>query len=351
MGRATVVRAAQTLGYEGYPQLRVAAARELALRTTADAPADGTMLGVLRESVARFAARLGHTVSGLTEEVLQEFVAALDDAGRVLVVANGLSSPLGLDLVLRLTSAGRPAELLQDALAQRIAARQLGPDAVCLVVSGSGTNDATLAVMRAAHDGGTPVLAITSFAQSPVAQLADTVLVVPPVNDSFRDELVRTSRAALMLVTEALVEALVARRGDRGRETPGPSRWTSSARRSRSSRRGPRGGCRTWVDRASAPCYSAGSTTVSPRPTATSFMRRSCVTTVMPSEASNVAVPRWMASSERRCCPVLIVEAARTTSSSMSISHSVDSTGTLSARESRSRWRTRDISTCRSLDE
>ncbi|PRZ03867.1 RpiR family transcriptional regulator [Isoptericola sp. CG 20/1183] len=218
VGRATVVRAAQTLGYEGYPQLRVAAARELALRTTADAPADGTMLGVLRESVARFAARLGHTVSGLTEQVLQEFVAALDDAGRVLVVANGLSSPLGLDLVLRLTSAGRPAELLQDALAQRIAARQLGPDAVCLVVSGSGTNDATLAVMRAAHDGGTPVLAITSFAQSPVAQLADTVLVVPPVNDSFRDELVHTSRAALMLVTEALVEALVARRGDRGRD-------------------------------------------------------------------------------------------------------------------------------------
>lgn len=218
VGRATVVRTAQTLGYDGYPQLRVAAARELALRTSADSPADGTMLGVLRESVARFAARLGHTVSGLTEEVLQEFVQRIDDAGRVLVVANGLSSPLGLDLVLRLTSAGRPAELLHDALAQRIAARQLGPEAVCLVVSGSGTNEATLAVMRAAHDGGTPVLAITSFAQSPVAQHADTVLVVPPVNESFQDELMHTSRAALMLVTEALVEALVTRRGDRGRD-------------------------------------------------------------------------------------------------------------------------------------
>lgn len=221
VGRATVVRTAQTLGYEGYPQLRVAAARELALLTSSDDAtnaADGTMLGVLRESVARFAARLGHTVSGLTEEVLQDFVAALDDAGRVLVVANGLSSPLGLDLVLRLTSAGRPVELLQDTLAQRIAARQLGPDAVCLVVSGSGTNDATLAVMRAAHDGGTPVLAITSFAQSPVAQLADTTLVVPPVNESFQDELIHTSRAALMLVIEALVEALVTRRGDRGRD-------------------------------------------------------------------------------------------------------------------------------------
>ncbi|MEG3615284.1 MurR/RpiR family transcriptional regulator [Isoptericola haloaureus] len=218
VGRATVVRAAQTLGYEGYPQLRVAVARELALRPASDDSPDGTMLGAVRESVDRFAARLGHTVAGLTEDGLQEFVRVLDDARRVLVVANGLSSPLGLDLVLRLTSAGRPAELLADALAQRIAARQLGPEAVCLVVSGSGANEATLEVMRAAHDGGTPVVAITSFAQSPVAQLADTVLVVPPVNESFRDELLHTSRAALMLMIEALVEVLVARRGERGRD-------------------------------------------------------------------------------------------------------------------------------------
>ena len=218
VGRATVVRAAQTLGYEGYPQLRVAAARELALRPSSDGSSDGTMLGALRESVDRFAARVEHTLSGLTEEVLQEFVAALDGAGRVLVVANGLSSPLGLDLVLRLTSAGRPAELLHDTLAQRIAARQLGPEAVCLVVSGSGANEATLEVMRAAHDGGTRVLALTSFAQSPVAQAAEVTLVVPPVNESFHDELLHTSRAALMLVTEALVEVLVARRGDRGRD-------------------------------------------------------------------------------------------------------------------------------------
>ncbi|WP_221586082.1 MurR/RpiR family transcriptional regulator [Microbacterium sp. G2-8] len=219
VGRATVVRTAQTLGYDGYPQLRVAVARELALQTSSgDLAADGTMLGTLRAASDRFAARLGHTLSGLTEEALQEFIASLDDAARVLVVANGLSSPLGLDLLLRLNAAGRPAELLNDPLAQRIAARQLGSGSVCLVLSGSGANDETLSVMSAAQQSGSELLAITSFARSPVAHLADTVLIVPPVNDSFRDELVHTSRAALMLVTEALVDALLTRRGERGRD-------------------------------------------------------------------------------------------------------------------------------------
>lgn len=215
VGRASVVRAAQSLGYEGYPQLRVALARELAVGT-APVPADGTLLGAVRGSVERFGARLGHAVSVLTEDTLESFLDAVDGAARVLVLANGLSAPLGLDMMLRLTSAGRPAEHLSDPLAQQIAARQLGEGSVCLVLSGSGSNRASLEGARAARQSGATVVAITSFARSPIAELADVLLVVPPVNETFRDELLHTSRALLMLVTEVLVDLLIARRGERG---------------------------------------------------------------------------------------------------------------------------------------
>lgn len=218
VGRATVVRTAQTLGYDGYPQLRVAAARELSLGAPDEPSADDpSLVGALRASASRFAARIDHTLSGVTEEALAAFIAGLDEASRLLVVANGLSSPLGLDLQLRLTAAGRPAEFVYDSLAQRIAARQLSDADVCLVISGSGASEASLAAMRGARDAGAQILAITSFARSAVADEASTALVVPPVNDSFRDELLHTSRAALMIVTEALVDALVAHRGPRGR--------------------------------------------------------------------------------------------------------------------------------------
>ena len=46
---------------------------------------------------------------------------------------------------------------------------------------------------------------------------ADVTLVVPPITDGFHDELVHTSRAALVLLVEQVVELLVAHRGERGR--------------------------------------------------------------------------------------------------------------------------------------
>lgn len=214
VGRATVIRSAQTLGYEGYPQLRVALARERAISgPQRDETEDPTMLGALRGAVDRFASRLAHTVSAVTEETLSEFVDEIDGATRLLVAANGLSAPVGADLAMRLTSGGRPAEYVADTLGQQITASQLGAGSACLVVSGSGVNRASIDVMTAARTSGARVLAITSFPQSPVAETADVALVVAPINDSFREELLYTSRAALMLVTESVVGLLVRARG------------------------------------------------------------------------------------------------------------------------------------------
>ncbi|WP_084077990.1 MurR/RpiR family transcriptional regulator [Demequina sp. NBRC 110057] len=217
VGRASVVRTAQTLGYEGYPQLRVAMARERAFGGAPVADAEGAM-GIVRASMERFGRALPHVAAAMTEEHLEPFLAALDTAPRVLVAANGLSAPLGYDLSLRLSSIGRPTEYVPDTLGQRILAAQMEAPSVLLTVSGSGANRATLDVVDAALDAGATVLAITSFSRSALVERATTTLVVPPVSESFQDELLLTSRAALTLVVEALVEALVARRGQRAQD-------------------------------------------------------------------------------------------------------------------------------------
>ncbi|MEO7126252.1 MAG: SIS domain-containing protein [Nakamurella sp.] len=134
-----------------------------------------------------------------------------------MVVAPGLSSPLGLDTAMRLSAAGRPAEFLTDTLAQQIAASQLEPGSVCLVLSGSGATQSSIEAAQAAQAAGATVLVVTSFARAPLVGYATHALVVPPVNESFSDELVHTSRAALALVLESLVEILVTLRGPRGR--------------------------------------------------------------------------------------------------------------------------------------
>lgn len=219
VGRASVIRTAQTLGYDGYPQLRVALARELAFGPgEPHETGDGTLVGALRAGVDAFGRSLSRVTAALTEQAVDDFVTALDEADRVLIAANGLSAPLGLDVAMRLGAAGRPAEYIPDTLAQQIAARQLTPGAVCLALSGSGANRPTLSVASAARDAGARVLALTSFANAPLVQLSDTALVVPPATGSFRDELLHTSRAALVLVTEQLVELLGERRGERAKD-------------------------------------------------------------------------------------------------------------------------------------
>ncbi|AXK45890.1 MurR/RpiR family transcriptional regulator [Brachybacterium saurashtrense] len=218
VGRASVVRTARTLGYEGYPQMRVALARELSFDEGAEAEPAGEAgsADAVRAAVLRFSRTLPRVASALSPDAVDTVVAALDEAPRVVIAASGLSVPLALGAAMRLSAADRPAEFLPDALSQQIAARHLDSRSVCLVISGSGANPASLDVAGEARRAGARVLALTSFAHAPLVEVAEAALVVPTMHDSFSDELRLTSRTAMTLVLEAVVELLIVRRGERG---------------------------------------------------------------------------------------------------------------------------------------
>jgi DNA-binding MurR/RpiR family transcriptional regulator len=217
VGRSTVVRACQSIGYRGYPQLRVALAAELAHR---DDPQDfgSSALGRVRADIAALAAALPQITAVLDEATVERAVDVLVGARRLLVLANGLSAPLATDMAMRLTAVGRTADFVADSIGQQIAARGLtGPD-VCVVLSGSGANEASLKVARAARAGGATVVAVTSFRGSPLADLADVALVVAPAATTFRHELERTSRIAPAVLVESLVGIVAGRTGAAAQE-------------------------------------------------------------------------------------------------------------------------------------
>lgn len=215
VGRATVVRACQGFGYRGYPQLRVALAAELG-GGSADAAVDHGpgVLGRMRGEIDRVAASLPALASLLDPVTVDAAVAATASARRVLVLANGLSSPIASDLAMRLTAAGRPAEFIADAIAQQIAARHLTEQDVCVIVSGSGANEASLRVATAADRGGAKVIALTSFASSALTDAASLSLVIAPAGVSFREELQHASRVAFLVFAEVFAAAVTSARGD-----------------------------------------------------------------------------------------------------------------------------------------
>lgn len=208
VGRSSVVRACQTFGYRGYPQLRVALAAERGRRAVAPVAQDGA-LGGIRSAIDRIADDLRAVTSLLDAEGVSDAVAAVVAARRLLVVASGLSAPVATDLAMRLTAVGRPAETVGDPIGQQIAARHLAPEDVCVVISGSGANEASLRAASAARAAGARVIALTSFSASPLTERADLSLVLAS-GGTFRDELEHTSRIAHAVFAEAFVDAVAA---------------------------------------------------------------------------------------------------------------------------------------------
>lgn len=219
VARSTVVRSCQSLGYRGYPQLRVALTRELARSSARTSAAAGdrahgsSALGRIRSDLDALAAALPRVASVLTESEVEEAVTRVVGARRLVIAASGLSSPLALDLSMRLTAVGRPAEHVADPIGQQIAVSRLGADDVVLVISGSGANELSLRAARSARAAGAGIVAVTSFATSPIGALADVALVVAPAKAGFRHEVEHTSRIPHVIVLESLVEIVADRLG------------------------------------------------------------------------------------------------------------------------------------------
>jgi len=217
VARSTVVRACQSLGYRGYPQLRVALTRELAQIGQREQDYGTSALGRIRADIDALSASLPQVASMLTEQSVETAVSLIVDAHRLLALAAGLSSPLASDLSMRLTAIGRPTEYVPDSIGQQIAARQLTEHDTAVVISGSGANESSLRAARAVRAAGGRLIVITSFASSPLVSLADVALVVAPATGSFRHELEHTSRVPHVVLLESLVEVVATRLGDTSR--------------------------------------------------------------------------------------------------------------------------------------
>lgn len=211
VARSTVVRTCQSLGYPGYPQLRVAIARELSSHEARATEVDEDAAGGIRATIARTIAGLRVVTSTVSDADLEAVLDALADARRVLVVGNGLSAPIAAETALRLTSSARPAEHVGDGLAQRVFASRLSAGDVCLVLSATGADPDSVAAARAASEVGARIVALTSFSGSPILEVADLALVIPSGGSGLRSAIEQSSRVPHAVVLEALVDA-VARR-------------------------------------------------------------------------------------------------------------------------------------------
>jgi DNA-binding MurR/RpiR family transcriptional regulator len=210
---ATVVRLCTGIGLRGYQDLKITLASQSIpepTRVHSDVAKDDDAQTIARKILGSTAAALQRTADALDPEVLGAIADRIMGANRVLLGAVGTSAPLAQDIAYRLTTLGIAAAFIADVHTQHVTARMLGRGDLLLAISHTGSTFETLAVARAARESGAGVVALTSFASSPLTEVVDLSLVAGSAETSYRVEAM-ASRIVHLAVLDALYVAIALR--------------------------------------------------------------------------------------------------------------------------------------------
>lgn len=177
---ATVVRFAQALGYEGYPQLQDAlrselpsymtAAKKMQARLTSAWPPTSTPQQVFYTDIQN----IERTASKLSEDQLKDALDALQKAQHILVIGAGLSSTASIFLAHSLNVMGFEAQaVIGEGLQAAVILSRLQSGDLLIAIDLWRYVRMTVNAVAMAKEQGIPTIAITDSIVSPLAQMAD----------------------------------------------------------------------------------------------------------------------------------------------------------------------------------
>lgn len=132
-------------------------------------------------------------LSTLDAGALQQAADLVRAAPVVCFLAAGASALAAENGVLRFARIGKPAIFHRDRNNQLLAADSIPADAVAIGISDSGRTQQTVAALVAAGRQGARTIALTAFADSPLARVADVVLITPAGYTPSGEELIYES--------------------------------------------------------------------------------------------------------------------------------------------------------------
>ena len=180
---ATVVRAAQSLGFEGWLALRAEVrTRYLASLTAPEISAEhaGLSGGPAVSALRQDAANLAFLLRAPEPDRVEAFAGAIAAADRTAVVAAGSYAGLGVTLAHLASVMGFPVTMeSRDGSSLANALGLLGPTGCLVAISFWRIHTETLLAARAARSRGATVCVLTDTASSPLTAEATHVLTVP----------------------------------------------------------------------------------------------------------------------------------------------------------------------------
>ncbi|GAA0897253.1 MurR/RpiR family transcriptional regulator [Pseudonocardia zijingensis] len=218
---ATVMRFCRSAGFQGYPELRLALARETGNRAATDGAVlspdidrDDSLADVVAKIAFSDAAAVQDTAANLDLDALAAAVDAVATARRIDVYGIGASGFVGQDLHQKLHRIGLLAFAWPDPHAALTSAALLDDDCVAIGISHTGSTVDTVDALRAARESGARTIAISNFVPSPLTAHADLVLTTAARETTFRSGAM-ASRIAQLAVIDCLFVGVAQRSFDR----------------------------------------------------------------------------------------------------------------------------------------
>lgn len=214
---STAVRCCHKLGYSGFQDLKIRLARELATGAHDDhevLTSSSTPSQVLRSVLTFDTQVISDISSSLDPDAFEAAVFALLDARRVALLAFGFSYFVCLDAQDRLSSIGMDVRAPESPNMKLMLTNRLQPEDVAICVSHTGATKEVLRYAELAQRQGATTIALTSFARSKLAKIADITLVAGGREIDFRFD-AASARLAQLAVLDAIYLALALNLGEK----------------------------------------------------------------------------------------------------------------------------------------
>lgn len=218
VSEATIVRAARSLGFAGYAQLRLSLAAAAGQRQIGDLPPvatgdisrDDSTADVIAKLATAEQQALRQTVAHLDADVLRRAAVAVAAANRIVAFGVGASGLVAQDLQHKLARAGLSCSSSPDIELTLTSVALLAANDVVVLISHGGRTLGTLDVLAAAKRSKAVSIVITSSEASPLARGANYLLVAAGHDMEFRPAAL-ASRMGQLLVIDCLFVAVIQR--------------------------------------------------------------------------------------------------------------------------------------------
>jgi len=219
---ATVTRFCRALGFDGYADLRLGIAAETGRARSAGWTVDigreiqpgDPLERVLAQIMGADTQAMHDTAALLDLREVERAAVAIAAASRVNIFGASGSALVGEEMQFSLHRIGVPAWAWTDVHNGLASAALSRPGDVALGISHSGETGETIELLAEANSRGSTTIALTSFPRSPLAELADIVLLTATQATTFRPDAL-SARHPQLVVLDLLYVAVAQRTHER----------------------------------------------------------------------------------------------------------------------------------------